>query len=217
MDFEGPLFEQQEKPVVQIEAEYADFVPVEFKEDPFTYFEKYGVNAKQGLIQRDQMGKIKEDPTAVKILPDWLNSAGEKVAVIAKRINPNKGKVKKYGDPLYEYKMLKIAKAAGFRVAEPIALAQQENKTLLVMEKLAGFSWHEQDIKKLREYGYSDEDLASIQSQAELLTADLSRRFAEEGIIRMWHLKDMMVDIDIENKKVRGVIPIDWERTEIKE
>lgn len=41
----------------------------------------------------------------------------------------------------------------------------------------------------------------------------LKKKFEEAGIIRTWKLKDMVFDIDIENKTIRSIVPTDWERT----
>jgi len=39
--------------------------------------------------------------------------------------------------------------------------------------------------------------------------------FKEAGIVRDWNLKDIIFDIDIENKKIRAVISTHWKRTKI--
>ena len=39
--------------------------------------------------------------------------------------------------------------------------------------------------------------------------------FEQSGVVRGWKLKDMVFQIDVENKKVISVVPTDWERTKI--
>ena len=39
--------------------------------------------------------------------------------------------------------------------------------------------------------------------------------YGTQGIIRKWKLKDMVLDVDFESKKVVGITPTDWERTKI--
>ena len=46
---------------------------------------------------------------------------------------------------------------------------------------------------------------------------ELQQHFEEAGIIRSWKLKDMIFNIDIENKRINGIVPTDWERTKIDE
>ena len=44
---------------------------------------------------------------------------------------------------------------------------------------------------------------------------ELQSQFEEAGITRGWKLKDMVFDIDVENKRIVGMTPTDWERTKI--
>ena len=67
----------------------------------------------------------------------------------------------------------------------------------------------------IKERGYTDEDIENLKRQAEERMITLQAKFEEAGIQRGWKLKDMIFDIDIENKTVRGVTPVDWERTKI--
>lgn len=217
MVFEDISFEQPAKPRIECDEQFVDFLPAEFKEDPFGYFEHYGQNAKTGEIQKDDSGKVTEDPTAVKLLPDWENKSGEKIAVVGKRVNIEKAKMKKFSDPFYEYKIMKIAKAAGLPAATPIAMADFASNYLVIMEKLPGISWHEAGLQRLKETGCSEEDIADIQRQAEGMMAELREKYEKEGIYRTWYLKDMVIDIDFADKKVQSVTPIDWEKTKIEE
>ena len=79
----------------------------------------------------------------------------------------------------------------------------------------ANLGWYGKDAVKLKEKGYSDEDIENLKRQAETLMMELQRRFEEAGISRGWKLKDMIFDIDIKNKIINGIVPADWERTKI--
>lgn len=47
------------------------------------------------------------------------------------------------------------------------------------------------------------------------MMSELQKKFEQEGIIRDWKLSDMVFDIDIENKDIRSLTPVDWERTTV--
>jgi SpoVK/Ycf46/Vps4 family AAA+-type ATPase len=83
------------------------------------------------------------------------------------------------------------------------------------MEKVQGIGWYEKDALHLKEKGYTDEDIEALKRQAEEQMLALQARFEEAGIERGWKLKDMIFDIDIESKTIRGITPVDWERTKI--
>ncbi len=217
MDFETNLLKREGGPRLDIEAEYVDFVPAEFKDDPLGYVEVHGKNMRSGEIQKDETGKIREDPTAVKELPAWMNARNEKLETVAKRINVDKAKIRKFSDPFYEYKMMKIVLAAGLPAAKPIAQVELGDSYLLIMEKLPGIGWHEKGISQLREAGCSEEDIKDIERQALEMIPPLREKFEKEGVRRRWYLKDMILNIDFARKRVINITPIDWERAKIEE
>ncbi len=85
------------------------------------------------------------------------------------------------------------------------------------MERIPGIRWSEKDNLNLKDRGYSDEDIAILMTEAEQKMMELKIQFEEAGIVRNWKLKDMVFQIDFENKKVTSMIPTDWERTKIVE
>ena len=86
---------------------------------------------------------------------------------------------------------------------------------MIIMERVSGLRWVNTDIKYIEEKGYSKEDLAELEVEANVMMLSLSKRYEEMGIIRSWKLKDMIFDVDTENKKLRSLTPVDWERTKL--
>lgn len=218
MSFENSIFKSRElQPVIKVEIEpdFRCFVPDEFIQNPIEYFEKMGQNIKSGEIKRDEFGRVREDPTAVKEFPAWQDAGGNELQTIGKRINTKKGKIGESGDPFYEYTIMKIVRSIGLPAPRPIAKVEQQGVYLIVTEKVPGIGWYEKDKLKLKEKGFSNEDIENLKRQAETMMVELQQIFEEAGIIRGWKLKDMIFDIDFENKKIKGIIPTDWERTKI--
>jgi len=218
MDYENLISKSQEpepKTKIAIASGFEGFVPDEFKQNPIDYFENNGQNIKSGDIKRDETGRVREDPTAVKELPVWTDAGGQVLWTIGKKVNIEKGKIGESGDPFYEYKIMEAVRSADLPASRPIAKVKQQGQYLIVMEKIQGIGWHGENLLKFKEKGYSDEDVENLEKQAETMMLELQQRFEEAGIIRGWKLKDMIYDIDIENKRIKGVIPIDWERTKI--
>ncbi len=85
------------------------------------------------------------------------------------------------------------------------------------MERIPGVRWSERDSLNLKEKGYSDEDIQQLMNSAEQKMNDLKIQFEQAGVMRGWKLKDMVFQIDIENKKIVRLVPTDWERTKIME
>ena len=101
--------------------------------------------------------------------------------------------------------------------AKVVAKAEQADTHIIVMERIPGLRWSERDSLNLKERGYSDEDIASLINDAELKMNELKKVFDEAGVIRSWKLKDMVFQVDFENKKISSIVPTDWERTKIIE
>ncbi len=219
MSFENPTSEPNKEAVPQVKIEVESgceaFVPEEFKQDPLGYFESKGKNIKSGEIKRDETGRVREDPTAVKELPVWKNADNTELRAIGKKVNIEKGKVGESGDPFYEYRIMEIVSEAGLPTPRPIAKVEQSGAHLIVMEKVQGIGWYDKDALHLKEQGYSNEDIEALKRQAEEQMIQLQAKFEEAGIQRGWKLKDMIFDVDIENKTIRGITPVDWERTKI--
>ena len=213
---EGPISKENTPvPKIEINPDYADFVPREFVENPLLYFESNGVPIKSGEPKIDQNGIVREDPTTVRDFPVWTNSDRKEVRTVGKKVNVAKGKVSESGDPFYEYKILQLLAKMGLPAAKPVAKTKQNGTCLIVMERILGIRWSEKDQLDLKNRGYSDEDIAGLYANAEQMMADLKVRFEEVGVVRGWKLQDMVFQIDIDNKKITSIIPTDWERTKI--
>jgi hypothetical protein len=202
---------------IEIEHGFEDFVPEVFKQDPIKYFENEGVNIKSGEVKIDDAGVVREDPTTVKVLPAWTSISGEVMEVVGKRVNVAKSKVGESGDPFYEYKIMEMVREVGLPTSKPVVKVECGGVHLIVMEKLKGINWWSKDKLGLKERGYSGSDIEDLKSQAEVLMDDMKNKFEQAGIERGWKLKDMVFDIDIENKKVSRITPVDWERTKINQ
>lgn len=209
--------EDAPKPKVDIESEFVDFVPQEFLDDPAEYFEREGKNIKTGEIKYDETGRVREDPTAVKDLPIWKNKEGAEIKTVGRRVNTAKGVVGESGDPFHEYSILERLAQMGLPAAKPVAKVEQAGTHIIVMERIPGLRWSERDSLNLKEKGYSDEDIAALMAEAEQKMNELKARFDEAGVIRGWKLKDMVFEVDVENKKIASMVPTDWERTKIVE
>lgn len=221
MSFENPTSEpnKESEPQAKVEVAsgYESSIPEEFKQDPIGYFEFQGKNLKSGEIKRDETGRVREDPTAVKELPVWTNTDGNELHTIGKRVNLEKGKVGESGDPFYEYGIMEIVRDVGLPTSRPIAKVEQAGAHIIIMEKAQGIGWYEKDALHLKEKGYTDEDIGTLKRQAEEQMLALQTRFEEAGIERGWKLKDMIFNIDIEGKTILGITPVDWERTKINQ
>ncbi len=163
------------------------------------------------------MGKTKEDPTAVKDLPIWKNKEGKEIQVVGRKVNTLKGKVGESGDPFYEYEILKKLAEMELPAAKPIGTIKQNGDYFILTERIPRLRWSEKDNLHLKEKGYSDEDITSLMAQAEQKMDELKVRFDQAGVIRSWKLKDMVFEIDFQNKKITSMVPTDWERTKIVE
>lgn len=208
-------FSPKQDSQLEIESGYEDFIPQEFKENPIEYFERKGKNIKTGEIQFDETGKVREDPTAVKDFPVWKDNEGRDLYIVAKRVNIEKGELKNSNDPFYEYKILELIQELDLPAAKPIAKAEKNAIYLIVMEKISGVRWSEKETLYLKEQGYSNDDIETLKTQAEKQMEELRKKFEKAGINRTWKLKDMIFDIDIDNKTIRSIVPTDWERTKI--
>lgn len=218
--FPNPQENNQEKEhnfTIEIKPEFSSFVPKEFADDPIGYFECEGVNIKKGEKKIDENGVLREDPTAVKDLPVWRNNKGEEIYTVGRRVNTLKGDVGESGDPFYEYEILEKLSQMGLPAAKPMGKIEQDGTHLIVMERIPGIRWSERDSLNLKDKGYSDEDISTLMNDAETKMNEMKNQFEQAGVVRGWKLKDMVFQIDIENKKVISIVPTDWERTKIVE
>lgn len=196
---------------VEIEPGYEAFVPDLFRREPVEYFESLGLN-----VQVDaETGIGRKEHSSVKVLPVWTDTEGHELHTIAKKIKTTASCV---GEPKYrfhEYDVMKIVNRAGLPAPKVIAKAEQAGQCLIVMERIHGVSWYDKKAFALKEKGYSDEEILQLYHQAEAVVDDLKRRFEEAGITREWVMKDMIFDVDLEQKRIQGMIPTDWSNVAI--
>lgn len=202
----NPFEKQVEVPLVRVEIEpdFVDFAPQEFKDDPFRYFHSKGINVKE---------TVKGDVDKVKDLPAWKSDSGEEIGVLGKQVAVEKAEIGKSGDPFYEYELMKKIRRLGLPCAKPIAKATQGNRHIIFMEKVEGFRTTTIDKKRLAEAGISEADLPGLVEQAKEMIAFWKTKFEAAGFFRAWRAKDMVYQIDPAQKKILGLVPTDWERT----
>lgn len=216
----GPGLENQEnKPELHIESRYDDFLPEDFKSKPQKYIEDLGENIKSGEIKYHEDGRVREDPTASKFLPEWQNSRGEVIQPISKKVNLEKvitqiePEGEKFYDSLLEYKMMTLCQILDLPSAKPIGFVKQDDKLYTIMEKVRGYTWTKKDKEILGKLGLNTEDEESIKRQIKEQMNALKEKLEEFGIYRKWKHKDMILGLDIEHKIVDSIIPVDWERS----
>lgn len=199
---------------VDVEPGYERFVPEDFRDDPIRYFEHLGTNVKSGEIEMDATGRVKEDPRAVRDFPVWFTEEAE-LAVVGKRVNVEKAEIGKSGDPFYEFGIMKKVRAVGLPASNPIAKAEHGGTHLVIMERIPGFRWSSGEEERLRESGFSKEDVDRVIDEARTKMEELRSQFETAGIRRTWKLADMIFDVNLEAKRLRSITPTDWERTVI--
>lgn len=194
--------------IINIGVGYDDFIPEEFKQDPFVYFERNGENIKPW----------KEKIKVKQFL--WKNNKEIKMnelRVVAKLVSL-KGEIIKSGDPFYEYNVMQIIQELNLPGAKTVAKIEYGDRRMILMERIPGINFSDLDetVSKLKTRGYNDEDLRLLKEEAVAKMNNLKDRFEEAGIIKdNWKLKDMVADIDVENKTIKNIVPTDWERTKI--
>jgi len=214
----GPSPEKQEnKPELNIESQYDDFLPDNFRDNPQRYIEDQGENIKSGEIKYHEDGSVREDPTASKFLPEWKNNQGKIMQPVSKKVNLEKVRTRteiegeKFEDPLLEYKMMSLCQALDLPSAKPIGFVEQGDDLYTLMERVKGYTWTKRDKEALGKFGLIAEDQEPIQRQIEEQMSVLKEKLEEFGIYRKWKHKDMVFDLDVENKTITGIVPVDWE------
>lgn len=212
---------------MKVEGAYENFLPQSFKEDPSAYFNECGKQVKSGDLKTyNEKGQILENPDSVKDFPVWTDLENNKLLTVCKRINLERGEVKKSQDPFYEYKILELLQELNLPAAKPIAKIMQNETGFIVMEKISGLRWNEVDTLKNAELGFSEDDFRNLKEQVVEEMGKLKEAFFQAGIIRQpvpemgmsgWEMKDMIFDIDLKNKKLLKIVPTDWETTTINQ
>lgn len=196
---------------INISSNYTEIIPKEFRDNPKSYFENYGVNIKSGEKIIDGQGKVREDPTAVKYFPNWQDNNRNVKSIVAKKVNTEKGKIRKSGDPFYEAKIMQYIKKQNIyhlQVSDVIAKVEQDGEYFIVMERITGRTWTE--ILS----NYSESQILSITKQTKQIIEQLKQKYSNIGIVRNFDLKDMIFKID-EKGNVSDIIPTDWEKTKL--
>lgn len=208
---------QENKPKLHIESQYDDFLPEDFRDNPQKYIKEHGENIKSGEIKYHDNGSVREDTTASKFLPEWQNKQGEVIQSVSKKVNREKVRTstkatgEKFEDPLLEHKMMSLCQILDLPSAKPIGFVEQDNDLYTLMERVKGYTWTKRDKEALGQRGLTVEDQEPIQRQIEEQMSVLKEKLEAFGIYRKWKHKDMVFDLDIENKTITDIVPVDWE------
>lgn len=214
--FSPPIETEKRAVSIEIESKFEGFVPEEFRRDPFGYVEREGRTIKVGDVLYKDDGAVREDPGAVKDLPIWTDGREAELRLVAKTVNVDKAQVQKTQNPFYEFDVMRYVRGLGLPAAEPIAKIRQDDRSMILMERVAGYRLIGDIATTLKDEGYTEDEIRALELRANSLMADLQRKFSEAGIERKWKLADMVVDIDLETRRIRSMVPVDWERTVIK-
>jgi hypothetical protein len=130
-------------------------------------------------------------------------------------VNRDKHQIAQSGDPFHEYNVMKIAREFDLPCPRPVAKVEQAGDYLIVMERIEGMRWDETlpgllaDGQRLTWVGGIDK----LKEEAGPMMLKLQQDYEAVGLTRTWKLKDMIFDLDVENRKLNSVTPTDWERT----
>lgn len=130
-------FENPSEINISFEDGIEQFIPEDFKNNPLGYIENFGINIKGGEKKFDEDNNLREDPSAVKVLPEWLLD-NKSIIAVAKIVNPEKGKVGASGDPMYEYNIIKYVRSLGLPAPKPILSLEQNGTHVFLTEKVSG-------------------------------------------------------------------------------
>lgn len=191
--------------------EYAPLVPLELRQDPLGYFERLGTPMKGGEKKYDKKGSLRDDPGAVRQLPDW-KAKDRIVTPIAKRANRGKSMLKETGEPLYEYNLLSYIQSLGLPAPKPIGFFENEQDSIFLMEKVAGYTKKELDVAVSE---WSVGDINQLKQDTERAMTELENLFLVNGLQRSWKVNDMVFQIDVANRRLARLIPTDFERTRV--
>lgn len=196
---------------MEVDKTIEPFLPSDFIADPMKYFEDQGTVIRTGEITYKKAGWFRRDPASVRDFPVWKNPAGEKLRVVGKRVNPLKSDVWRARNPFYEFLIMELVLALGFKTSRPFARIAQRGVYYIVAEKVEGFRW-----VRSKDAGIEDIDRSRLRKQAETIMEQLATAFADVGIRIPWHYKDMILILEPDAMVVKEVIPIDWERVELE-
>lgn len=203
MSFERIIKESDgEKIDLEIETGFENFVPLEFKQDPFGYFERTGKEIR------------KDEKVEVRNMPVWHNEKGEKLKTVAKNIITSSDKKGSAKDSLFEYKIIRLAHSLGLPAPNAVTKAENKDKHLMVVEEPSGFRWKDRE-EFFREYNLNDEEVKDIKKQAGEEIKNLREIFKNAGIAKDWKMEDLVFDVDFNNRKINNVTPLNFEKSKI--
>lgn len=196
-------FSDREKLRFHIDANYLDFIPQEFFDDPLAYLKNKGRDTKKD----DRKDRKSSSQYKVFELPDiQIGDKGEPLMAKFVKLDKIQGQ-----DPLFELKIMERLNSTGLPSAKPVGYVTPENdKYLILYEKIPGFTTRDLNIHEVYEtHGGKEQVHMQIQNTIEKLRP----QYENAGVRRKhWRTKDVVFDWD-ESGKIK-VTPIDWEKTE---
>ncbi|MFN0313735.1 MAG: hypothetical protein ACKVQA_01680 [Burkholderiales bacterium] len=195
---------------MEVDKTIEPFLPADFAADPMKYFEEQGAIIRTGEITYKKHGWFKCDPASVRDFPVWRNSAGGELHVVGKRVNPLKSDVWRARNPFYEFLVMELVLALGFKTSRPYARIAQRGVYYIIAEKVEGFRW-----VRSQDSGIEEADLVRLRAEAETVMLQLAASMDGAGVRIPWHSKDMILIFEPNTLTVKEVVPIDWERLEL--
>lgn len=170
-------------------------LPQEFINNPSTIFYKSGINIKAGIPQFDENGFIKDDPGAVKNIPE--------LDIVGKKINQNKGKIRKTGLIFYEPIIMEYLRCKDLPAPILVGISKNGDEAFFFTNKISGI--HGRNILETND--------CNLITKAGAMCEMLKEQYARFGIERKFEMKDMVFEIN--NSELARVIPTDFEKTKI--
>jgi len=212
-----PLVFYEDDPTQPFRAEPTqDFQDLDFSDlekNAVEIIEKRGKN-----LQRDTERPILENG----VLPTDDNSRvrefvlkrkdGTEISLVSKRISLTKV----CREPFEEFQILQRVQQEGLPGPRPVAKIEARGNRYILMEKIEGIPLKKITPETLQKY-LGQKDVQGHIDKIKAKVNELKRQYAQSSIIRKdWNPKDLIVSYNPETKDWT-VIPVDFEKTKLKE
>ena len=157
-----------------------------------------------GVLPTDDNSRIRE---VVLMRKD-----GTEIPVVSKRISLTKVR----REPFEEFQILQKVQQEGLPGPKPIATVEARGNRYILMEKVEGTPFKKITPETLQKF-LGQEDVRSHIDTIKTKVEELKQRYTQSGIIRKdWDPKDLIASYNSETQEW-VVIPVDFEKTKLKE